>query len=330
MPLRQLGLLRHLGLLTLLAGLIALVGCSDIGNPVRPKAEPALSTSELDFGTVAVSGTATRTITVSNTGSAALTGTAAISCAGYQLISGGGPFSIAPGGSRSITIKFSPGAVGSFPCTLDLGPGVPPVALTGSGAVQLPGALCAVLPDSIHLGFASAGQAGARVIFQVLSIGTAPLLVNIVSTSDDYRIVSGGGPAEIPPGQFIGVVVEFRPQGGRKRTGTIVVGPGCPEVVADGIGITISLRNDIRPILATNCAESCHYHYFNDPIDGNTYIYYYVVPLDTMRSYLYFRVSGDTNEWFGYPRPMPPDRPLIPQADQDKIRDWILEGAQNN
>ena len=113
-----------------------------------------------------------------------------------------------------------PGAVGSFPCTLDLGPDIPQVALLGSGAVQAPGAQCVVLPDSIDFGFAAVGQADSSA-FQIYSTGTAPLLVNVVSTSGDYLLVTGGGPAEIPAGGFINVAVEFRPQAGRERRGAL-------------------------------------------------------------------------------------------------------------
>jgi len=325
-------LLRRLGLLIFAAGAVALVGCSDLGNPIRPKPVPLLSVTSLDFGAVAVSGTATRSVTVGNSGSAALTGTAAVSCADYQLIAGGGPFSIAPGESRSITIQFAPGAVGPAPCTLDLGPNCPQVTILGTGAVQAPGALCAVTPDHLDFGAVSVGQTNSAA-FQVLSAGTAPLLVNVVSTNDDYRIVSGGGLMEIPAGGFRTVVVEFRPQGGRDRPGTIAVGPGCPDVPTDGLGISVSLRNDIRPILNASCTQSCHFHYFNDPVSGNDNLrtnINYIVPFDTTRSFLYVRITGVFSQYFGGRFPMPPTGPLIPVSDQDKFRDWILEGLQDN
>jgi centrosomal CEP192-like protein len=312
--------LRHLGLL-LVAGLTGLVGCSDLGNPIRPKAEPILSASALDFGTVAVSGSAVRSVTVSNFGSAPLTGTATISCAGYQLVSGGGAFSIAPGESRSITIRFSPGAVGSFPCALDLGPNTPQVALTGSGAVQTPGAASFVAPDSIDFGVAPVGtiKTGA---FQVFSVGTAPLLVNVVSTSADYAIVSGGGVTEIPPGGFINVLVEFRPQAGLDRSGTIVVGPGSPDVVTKGFGTTVSYKSDIRPILDTTCNQACHIHVFHDPDSYPNFVGFgnWVSPFN-LNSTLYFYLTIDF---------MPQGGPPLPQAQKDLFKNWILEGALDN
>ena len=301
-------------------------GCSDLGVPIQLRARSELSATSLDFGTVAVTASATRTMAVSNSGNADLTGDAEVACAEFQIVSGGGPFTIAPGASRSIVVRFAPSAVGPFPCTLDLGPGSPQVALVGSGAVQAPGARCTALPDSIDLGFAAVGNANSGAI-QIYSTGTAPLLVNVVSTSGDFIVVSGGGPAEIPAGGFINAVVEFRPQAGRKRSGTISIGPGCPDVNTKGVGTTISLRNDIRPILSARCNEACHNHLFMDPVNGDLYLHSYVAAYDTtsFASYLYLRITHD-------PRvsPMPPTGIFIPLEERNKFRDWIMEGVTDN
>jgi len=317
-------LLRQLGLLVLPLVLVvgSMAGCSDMGNPVRPKAEPLLSSATLDFGIVAVRGTTTRNLTVRNSGSAALTGTAAVSCDGYQLVQGGGPFSIAPDQSQTFVVRFSPSAVGSFQCTLDLGPNTPSVSITGAGAVQAPGALSFVAPDSIDFGVAAVGQVKTGA-FQVFSIGTAPLLVDVVSTSPDYSIISGGGLAEIPPGGFINVLVEFSPQGGLSRAGTVAVGPGSPDVVVKGFGTTVSYSNDIRAVFNARCDQACHSHIFRDPATGyaNLINLGYVIPFDPDNSGLYSLIATGQ---------MPQGGPPLSQSDQNKFRNWILEGALNN
>ncbi len=315
-------LFRQLGLLPFLASLAILVGCSDMGNPIRPKAEPLLSATALDFGTVAVSGATARNLTVRNSGSAPLIGTAAVSCDGYQLIAGGGPFSIAPGQSQTFVVRFSPGAIGSFPCTLDLGPNAPHVAITGAGALQVPGALSLVTPDSLDFGVAAVGQVKTGA-FRVFSVGTAPLLVNVVSTSPDYSIVSGGGLADIPAGGFINVLVAFSPQGGLNRPGGISVGPGLSTVVTKGFGTTVSYANDIRAIFNASCDQACHTHVFRDPLTGygNLINFGYVIPSDPDNSTLYYYLAIDF---------MPQGGPPLPQTQKDKVRNWILEGALDN
>jgi hypothetical protein len=306
----------------LAVGLAAVVaGCSDLGNPVRPVPRPELSVTALDFGTVALSASSTRNVTVTNSGTARLTGVASVSCPGYELIAGSGGFTIPPGGSVGFVVRFSPSGVGSFPCTLDLGAECPKVALQGSGAIQAPGAACVVLPDSVDLGFAAVGGATTTGAFQIFSVGTAPLLVDVVSSNGDFGFVSGGGSGEVPPGGVRNVIVQFHPQGGRRRFGTIAAGPGLPEVRVKGVGMTISLHDDIRPILAARCAESCHFHGFNDPTNGDLYLSYYVAPFDTTNSWIYWAIAS------GY---MPQGGPPLEQDQIATFRDWIMEGAKAN
>ena len=304
---------------------LALAGCSDLGDPVRPAARPELSASALDFGTVAVTSSATRSVVITNSGTGKLEGTASVPCSSYQVLSGGGSFSITPGGSVTVVLRFSPAGVGSFPCTLDLGPNCPQVALDGSGAVQAVGAQAVVLPDSMDLGFAAVGATGHANAgaFQIFSVGTAPLLVNVVPSSPDFVIVSGGGSGEIAPGGSRNVLVEFHPQGGRLRRGSIAVGPGFPDVLAKGVGTTVSLKNDVRPIFAANCSDACHYHAFMDPINGDFYLthYGYVTPFDSTSSLIYYYIDLGV---------MPQGRPRLPQAEIDVIGNWIMEGATEN
>jgi centrosomal CEP192-like protein len=303
---------------------LALAGCSDLGDPVRPAARPELSASALDFGTVAVTSSATRSVVITNSGTGKLEGAASVPCSSYQVLSGGGSFSISPGGSVTIVLRFSPAAVGSFPCTLDLGPNCPQVSLDGSGAVQAVGAQAVVLPDSIDLGIAAVGATGHANAgaFQIFSVGTAPLLVNVVPSSLDFVIVSGGGPGEIPPGGSRNVIVEFHPQGGRLRRGSIAVGPGSPDILVKGVGTTVSLKDDVRPIFTANCNDACHAHVFMDPTYGTYYLtHYYVVPFDTTNSTIYYYIDLGI---------MPQGRPRLPQSEIDVIGNWIMEGAQDN
>src|SRR5262249_39818293 len=113
-----------------------LAGCSDLGAPLRlvPRAE--LSVSTLDFGTVVASGSARRSVVVGNSGNTALLGVASVGCPGYSIDSGGGPFSVPPGGQHTIVVAYRPAAQGPSPCQLTLGGAIPPVTLIGAGALQ--------------------------------------------------------------------------------------------------------------------------------------------------------------------------------------------------
>ena len=70
---------------------------------------PSTATS---FGTIAVGSSLDRTFTVQNTGGASLSGTASVG-APFRIVTGGS-FSLAPGDSQAVTVRFQPTSAGSF------------------------------------------------------------------------------------------------------------------------------------------------------------------------------------------------------------------------
>jgi hypothetical protein len=313
------------------ASLAALVaGCSDLGTPPRRFALPELSAASLDFGTVALSDSALRTVTLRNTGTADLTGTAVVACSEYQLQSGGGPYSIPPGGSLTLALRFAPGGVGNFPCTLDLGPNSPRVSLAGAGAFQPVGAAGLSVPDTLDFGTVKAGDSIIKT-FQVYSVGTAPLLLNVVSTCTDFTIVAGGGPASLAPATSSTVTVQFAPQTGGAHLCAISLGPGITGVGTTGFVTTVSFVDDVQPILQGWCL-GCH-AFPVDSYEGLTQSRSaypaparIVAPFDLTHSTLYGKITNSGQ----YGQLMPEGGPILPPHDRDLIRDWILEGARNN
>src|SRR5262249_46839655 len=140
--------------------LAALAGCSDLGEPrkLRPRAE--VSPTVVGLGTVAVGASATRTGTVGNSGSGALNGFASVGCPVYSIQSGGGSFTVPPGGRHTVVVVYTPTATGGSPCELQLGSDIPPLDLNGEGALQAPGAQCGL--GGTSLGFGTAAVGGAQ------------------------------------------------------------------------------------------------------------------------------------------------------------------------
>src|SRR5262249_25427920 len=152
----------------------------------------------------------TRTITVGNSGNADLHGLASVACPTYSLDSGGGAFTVPPGGEHPIVVRYRPSGVGSSPCELSLGPGLPPVTLAGSGALPAPGAACTVSTPSLDFGLVASG--GSRQSqFTIRSSGTAAVILNVVSGCSDFTLVSGGGPRTLAAGDSVIVTVGFAP-----------------------------------------------------------------------------------------------------------------------
>jgi hypothetical protein len=104
----------------------------------------------------------------------------------------------------------------------------------------------------------------------------------------------------------------------------------------------VSFASQIQPILDGSCnASACHGH--DQPprlTAGDAYAalvgvaseecpdFDRVVPADTARSYLLFKLAGN-GPCFGGER-MPRGEPALDPSQIDRIRDWIMNGAPNN
>ena len=82
----------------------------------------SVTPASIDFGAVGVGSSADSTFTISNTGTCGtVTGTISESCADFEIVSGGGAFSLTPGNSRVVTVRFAPASAGAKSCTITLG-----------------------------------------------------------------------------------------------------------------------------------------------------------------------------------------------------------------
>ncbi len=81
----------------------------------------ALSSTELDFGTVSYGNSAHRNFTISNVGYAPMAGDVQISGTYFHITEGEGPFLLDPGEMRLVRVSFQPGGVGIFEATVTTG-----------------------------------------------------------------------------------------------------------------------------------------------------------------------------------------------------------------
>jgi len=309
--------------------LVFLAGCSDLGVPLKLLPHIELSTTSVDFGTVLVGGSATRNVVVGNSGNGSLAGFAAVSCPGFSLDSGGGAFTVPPGGQHTIVVRYQPSTPGSSPCELSLGAGLPPVTLSGAAALQLPGAQCTVSVPSLGFGLLAVG--GSQLAqFTARSVGTANVFLNVAASCGDFTVVSGGGPHTLLPGDSLAVTVGFTPSVGGHIACTIATGPGCPDVAVSGDATSVSFAAQIQPILDNQSKQCvfCHVPWrpnnlVNVPSPGYSAVR--VKPFDPAHSVLYGKVTGTA-----YGARMPLSGQALSGPEQTLIRTWILEGAHNN
>ncbi len=309
---------------------LGLFGCSDLGAPLRlfPRAE--VSESALGFGTVPVGGSASRSVTIGNSGEADLHGLAAVSCAEFAIESGGGAFTVPPGGAHPVVVRYTPSAVQPASCELTLGEGLPPVALAGTGS-PTPVSLCVASVSALDFGLLAVGSS-TFAVFKLYSRGTAAVDVDVVAPCGQVTVVGGGGARSVAPGDSVVVTLLFAPNTGGHFTCTIGTGPGCPDVPVSGDATSVSFASQVLPILNANFCSGCHAilmqqasDLVNVPSPGWEPAVR-IKPFDLAGSVLYGKITGARQ----YGTPMPFGSPGLPAAQAGVIRTWILEGAHNN
>jgi hypothetical protein len=330
-------MIRVMSLAVAAATLVLATGCSDLGPLVKPKPQAQLSALALDFGTVAVSQVASRSLVIHNLGTAPLDVTPSITGAQYTLPAGNTPFSVPPGGQWTLDVNFAPGAVGAFAGTLGLGPDAPQVGLAGTGALQNPGAHVTIAPGSVDFGVVLVGN-NAPGAFQITSDGTAAVLIDVVSNAAGVSVTSGGGPATLNPGDVLNVALQFAPLAGGAVTGSVATGPGNPDVPVTGVITTVSFARDVNPILGAGANACSGCHVWGDPnasVSYNSIVnapsqfyppHVIIKPGDLANSVLYGKITNSGQ----YGPSMPQGSPLLPVASRNLIKTWILEGARNN
>ncbi|HET9597737.1 MAG TPA: choice-of-anchor D domain-containing protein [Anaeromyxobacteraceae bacterium] len=159
-----------------------------VSAPAAPSA--SLSAASLAFGNVTVGGTKSLTASVRNTGTASLSVTGITPCSNTQppfSINPAAAFTVAAGGSQTLTVGFAPTSTGSYSgcynlATNDAAHPTLRLDVTGAGtAVAAPSAT--LTPASLSFASVTVGQS-ATLVATVGNTGTAALSVTGVTTCD--------------------------------------------------------------------------------------------------------------------------------------------------
>jgi uncharacterized membrane protein len=181
---------------------------------------------DLDFGTVALSSTTTKTLRVTNSGTVNLTLNPPLaafsfsdphySVAAYAI----GKAVIAPGDYEDFTIKYMPGTdVGSHPCTITVGSdktaGTNTIAATGSTLTKV-----IALSGSMAFGSTIDKNAIITKTLRITNNGLGTLTVSSISYPSGY---SGAWSGTIAAGAYQDVTVSFQSATTGTFNGTITV-----------------------------------------------------------------------------------------------------------
>ncbi len=206
-----------------------------------------------EYGNVSVGANAFRTFAISNLGGADLE-VSATSLVGSQasqfaITQGGAPFTVAPGATRNLDVRFAPTTAGPKTATLRLTSDDPnessvDVALGGTGITSPD---IAVTPTSHGYGNVSLGTSVTRD-FTVSNTGTGNLVVGASTlTGPDagaFAFVSGQAGFTIAPGASSRIDVSFSPSTEGLQSVTLTIPSDDPDedpilIPLTGTGIVV-------------------------------------------------------------------------------------------
>lgn len=240
-----------------------------IANPsgASPVATIAVTPASVSFASQAVStSSAAQTVTVKNSGTAALTLTG-ITLAGSNPgdFTQGGTCAVATpvaaGSNCSLTLGFLPTATGSRSATVTLvsnaSNGNATINVSGT-ATAAPAAMAAISPTSVSFGSALVGSATTTQTVTITNSGTAALSLSALSTSStDFKIKGGtcSAAATVAVGGNCTVLVDFEPQAAGARSATLTIAhnaAGSPGTVAlSGTGTAATPAAQLSPASLT-------------------------------------------------------------------------------
>src|SRR5216683_5436650 len=213
---------------------------SGTGTAAQPQF--TINPAGVSFGSVNVGATATQTVSLANSGNAALTiSQATASGTGFSLTGLTLPQTINAGSSISFTSQFLPASTGSASGNLSISsnaPGSPAtIALSGTG-VQ--GTLKAN-PSSFNFGNVLVGGNGTQT-FTLSNSGTASVTISAASTSGTGFSITGlSVPLTLAAGQSTTFSGQFAPSATGSATGSVSItsnAPGSPLAIAlSGTGV---------------------------------------------------------------------------------------------
>jgi len=196
----------------------------------------------LDFGDVTIGQSGDGLLTVRNVGGGPLTvSSITIDTARFSVASPPTPFSLAPGGQRTVTLRFQPAAAGPATGSALIGSDDPvnpivTIPLLGNGVGGSSAASLSVSTTSLAFGSVNLGQS-ADLPLTVSNTGGTDLTVDAIMSSDpQFSPVFTGSPSGTPftlaAGAELTIMVRFQPSAAGTHNGTLSVSnnSGSPTV----------------------------------------------------------------------------------------------------
>jgi hypothetical protein len=225
------------------------------GSGTATAAQISLNPTTVAFHGVAVGGTATQNVTVTNTGNATLTiSSATITGTGYTT-SLSGPVTVNAGANATFAVTYKPmtegAGTGNISITSNAGAAPATVALTGTGMQSLP----AANPTSASFGSVSVGNSNSQPITLTNSGNSTLTFSQVGVTGTGFSITGISTATTIAAGASATFNVVFTPAAEGSANGTITLATnGSPSqltIAASGTGAVATKTLSVSPATLT-------------------------------------------------------------------------------
>ncbi len=219
---------------------------------VQPPPVPVIAVQQtaVDFGTVEVGQTGQRTITIMNTGTAPLEVTG-IESDVSGLTFEPSTFTLAPNGSRTVTVTFPSSTAGTFSGNITISSNDPDRAtrtLSVSVIVQPPPVpVIAVQQTAVDFGAIEAGQTGQQT-FTIMNTGTAPLEITGIE-SDVSGLTFDPVMFTLEPEGSQMVTVTFPSSTAGTFSGNITISSNDPDRATRTLSVSVIVQAAPAPVL---------------------------------------------------------------------------------
>jgi hypothetical protein len=258
-PRERVSFIRVFSLVLVVASMLGTAACVGVTGNTATGGGATVTPSSVNFGTVPMHVKASRSLTLTNTGTADLTVTKISETGqGYSTVGGGlsANMAVKAGSSLNFSIYFSPLVAGHAPGNLSITTSADSTPLTvtldGTG-VAAPGGTPAieVTPSSVNFGNVTVGTTDTQTM-RLANTGTADLTVTKISASGTGFSESGLSiPLTLPAGQSTTFTASFKPTGTGAQTGSIAItsnASGSPlSVSLTGSGVTTNTKLSANP-----------------------------------------------------------------------------------
>ena len=208
------------------AGSTMIVTLSGTGT-TAPNPQLTVSSASLSFGNVTVNGSTSQTLTLTSTGTTALTvSSPTISGAGFSIVAQSFPVTLNPTQSLTLQVQFSPTNAGSVNGQMTISSNstsgaIAGITLSGTGVIANP----QLTISTTNLDFGSVAlNTPVRKSLILSSTGSSPVILNSATVSGTgFSLIGGSFPVTMNPTQTLTLQIQFLPTGPGAQTGQVTL-----------------------------------------------------------------------------------------------------------